>query len=409
MTYWISPRVIRGNRGDLLSRWGILWSLSKAGGNEAIDVFCSKPTHLPSGCKGDRLRYGPLYNLIPSPAGWAALRRARAVVWTGGLDLQDDSSLLKLVHTVLTFGIYRVLGLRIVVLMQGAGPLLTPIGRVLARVILSLVDVFVARDAGTLELLKRLRTSTRLELGYDGIFLPGFGEEQAPARERERINALAGRSRKSQPLIGVNLRLWFHFHSGVIPFQFARERYRTRAAPQMRRFSNRMIEVIRALRETLDARIVLISMYEPESEPWEDDLQPLTEIKQAFVADDEVMLLTDDLSLPGFAELVGRLDLMIGTRLHSTLAAMRAGVPAIHLCYTLKGRDIFKGLGLGEQVIELEDFLVDSRPLLDLAQSSLSDRLLRNRVRAARDRAVARNTEIVARVVSDANSTSQST
>ncbi len=228
----IAPRMIVGNRGDLLSRYGILEALQRLG-NLEITSFCRSveelgPMTLPA------LPYGPLYNLWPGFVGRRALRQAGVVIWTGGLDLQDDSSLLKLIHTWLTFLHFRMLGCRIVVLMQGAGPLTTRAGRWLARRILNLVDSFVARDSGTLRLLQGLGTRTQLLRGHDGIFLEGLDRLTGLPAEGLLLHRLTDRS-AGQHLIGVNIRLWFHFQNSIVPYHLRRRRFQERSRAKMER------------------------------------------------------------------------------------------------------------------------------------------------------------------------------
>jgi polysaccharide pyruvyl transferase WcaK-like protein len=397
---WLSPRVIRGNRGDLLSRWGILTALAELGAGDVV-VFCSRARHVPPLCRAGVEPYGPIYNLFPPLRSWRALRRTKVVVWTGGLDLQDDSSVLKLVHTFLVFSLYRLMGWRLLLAMQGAGPLTKPNGRRLALAILNRVHTFIVRDAGSQRLLEGLKSRAKIVRGYDGIFLPGFPGASPSPHERARIETLTRRDFDGQPLIGINVRLWFHFASSWVPYQFAKERYRRRAEAKMSVFLDAMAGTIRRLRAGARAKVLLISMYEPGVEPWEDDLPLLAQLKEMLATDAEVVLFDDDLGLPAFYTLIGQLDVMVGTRLHSTLTALRAGVPAIHLSYTLKGRDIFIDLGLSDWVMELEDFLANPGPLGDLTLRALTDATLRSRVRTLRDRVVAENLSVFRNAVAN--------
>ena len=224
---WISPRVIRGNRGDIASRYCILSELIAAG-VDVNAVFATRPEHVPSALRGRLVSYGPIYNLWPRLEGLRAFFRSRYVVWTGGLDLQDDSSLVKLVHMWIVFASYRALGLRILLAMQGAGPLTTPTGRWLARRVLALVDAALLRDRGSFELVAGLAKQEKLVLAHDGIFLSGLsadGEEDLEQRP----------SLEAKLRIGLNLRLWFHFANSWIPYQFARDTYRARAEEPMSR------------------------------------------------------------------------------------------------------------------------------------------------------------------------------
>lgn len=85
------------------------------------------------------------------------------------------------------------------------------------------------------------------------------------------------------------------------------------------------------------------------------------------------------------------MDLMIGMRLHSTLLALRAGVPAIHLAYTLKGHDIYSDLGLADWVLPIEELFKGHQMLVELASRLLGDPLGRSRVEDAVARIVEAN------------------
>lgn len=367
---FVSPRMIVGNRGDLLSRFGILEALQRRCAAEWT-VFTHRPEDLgPLECS--TLPYGPLFNFWPRLRGLIALRRATAVVWTGGLDLQDDSSLLKLLHTWLTFLSYRLLGKRIYAVMQGAGPIRSRVGRWLTRRIVKLTDVFLARDTGTRDLLTQLDVGNRVVLCRDGIFLSGLDRLQAEPHERAGVDRIVA-CPADQPIIGVNIRLWFHFHGGVLPYAFTKHSHAKRARAPMDHLIASTIELVRRLREQQQARIVLISMYEPGTHPWEDDLPHLERVKAAFAQDEDVILLREPLSLGGFCEMMSRLDLMIGSRLHSTLTALRFGVPAINLAYTNKCRDILGDLGLHEQIVDLESFMQRPDSVVSKVASVLAD------------------------------------
>ena len=86
----------------------------------------------------------------------------------------------------------------------------------------------------------------------------------------------------------------------------------------------------------------------------------------AFVDDEDVVVADYPFSLLGFCSLISKLDLMVGTRLHSTLTALRFNVPAINLNYTLKGRAIFNDLGFSNLVVELNDFIEDPFPTYEM-------------------------------------------
>ena len=389
---WTSPRVIRGNRGDIASRYFML-KAALAHGVVVSSVFATRASHLPDVLHDRIVPYGWVYNAIPGLAGLRALSRARHVIWTGGLDLQDDSSLVKLIHTSLVFLSYRLLGLRILLAHQGAGPIQSPIGRWLARRVLGCVRLALVRDEGSARLLRGLMPPERVRFAADGIFL---GASPAPQPRHPLIEA-GGR-----PVIGVNVRLWFHFTGSWVPYQLAGERYRKRAQARMNELLAAFAAVVRHLRTAHDARVVLVSMYEPGIEPWEDDLGLLEQLKTAFPDDPEVAVLRDDLSIEALCGVFAGFDAMIGTRLHSTLIALRMATPAIHVAYTLKGRDIYADLGLSDWVVDIDSFMQDPGGAAALVDRVLSEgEGARARVSAIVEPLVAANERALAAAIAE--------
>lgn len=352
---FVLPRVIKGNRGDIASRWGLLRSLQLMGFEE-VAVFTHLPGDIPD-LSYERRSIGKLRNLLPDKEGWKTLKHADVVLWAAGLDLQDDSSLAKLIYLWLIFHVYRLIGLRIWCLFQGAGPITTTLGKKLASAVLGCVDVFVARDPGTYQLVSSLSSKPRLYLGQDAIFLPGL--------ELDLPDALSDMQKsKDRPLlIGINIRQWFHFSSNVLPYEFSKRKYRERSLDKMERLIEVFSELIMNLRQHYNARIILLSAYQPGVMPWEDDLPWLAMIKQKFADDPEVILPDEGLTIPQYFRQMRSLDLMIGMRLHSSLTALRFGVPAINVSYTLKGGDIYRHLGFDGNIVELKEVLQNPHTL----------------------------------------------
>lgn len=388
---YVLPRVIIGNRGDLASRWGVLRALECLGERDLV-VFHARAGEIPAGLAAS-LPYGRMRNLLPTAAGWRALRRADVVLWSVGLDMQDDSSLAKLLYLSVLFRLYRALGLRVWCLFQGAGPITTPAGRRLARAALQPVERFVARDPGTYALVSELAAGPVVHLAHDAIFLPGF-EADLPAPARSWLAAL--RPADGRPLIGFNIRQWFHFASRLLPYQFAQRAYRAQSSDAMQTLITAAANLVRELRSALGARIMLISAYEPDQAPWEDDLPWLRAVQAAVGADPEVHLIERPLTLPDYFGVMAQLDLMIGMRLHSALIALRFGVPALNVSYTLKGGAIMRHLGLADRVVELETWLTAPEQLVARSVQMLADAPAeRARVQAAVQQAIALNMNLL--------------
>jgi polysaccharide pyruvyl transferase WcaK-like protein len=58
---------------------------------------------------------------------------------------------------------------------------------------------------------------------------------------------------------------------------------------------------------------------------------------------------------------------LISTRLHGAVGAIRSGIPAIHIAYSRKGKAVFNDLGISEYCVDFED--LNPVALLDLAHN----------------------------------------
>ncbi len=356
---FIIPRVIFGNRGDLGSRWGVLAALKDLG-QENVVVFREYPADVPN-FGFTSLPYGKARNLVLPPGYWKYFKNSNVILWAVGLDLQDDSSLAKLFYLWVIFSLYRLAGMKIYCLFQGAGPLKTRPGRWLAARALSQVSLFIARDPGTYSLIGNISPGTRKILAHDAIFLPGFEQEvsEISVDEKHLVDDYIG-DKSGGPVVGINIRQWFHLNSRILPYQMNQAAYVNQSQEKMDQLIHSMAELIGKIRKDYNARILLISAYQPDVVPWEDDLPWLDQLKKHFKEDGGVILTEKPLSMPQYYALMSRLDVMIGMRLHSSLIALRMGVPSINISYTLKGRDILEYMGLGKNVVDLKDFLIDS-------------------------------------------------
>jgi len=368
---FVLPRVILGNRGDLASRWGVLHALQNLGVDTAT-VFYHRKNDLPD-ISYKCLQYRPMKNLLLDKDSFLALRDADTVLWAVGLDMQDDSSLARILYLAVTFRMYRLLNLRIWMLFQGAGPITTRYGKMFARLVLNQVDKFVARDPGTYDLIGNIAPDTERILAHDAIFLPGFEDDVKDLSPDENAWLSMILESDGSPVIGLNIRQWFHFASNLIPYQLARKKYLERSEDGMKHLIAATVELVNMLQEQLSARVLLISAYQPGIVPWEDDQTWLERVQSYFVGDPEVVLTNDPISLSAYFGLMSRIDLMIGMRLHSTLIALRYGVPAINISYTLKGVAILKHLGLSENVIDLHHFLESPQLVFERAVSILNN------------------------------------
>jgi polysaccharide pyruvyl transferase WcaK-like protein len=264
---------------------------------------------------------------------------------------------------------------------------------------MALVTLALVRDSGSLALLSQITDPMRLRLAADGIFLAGFGEAPPSKHGATVIELLTAGA--NGPVIGLNVRQWFHFANSILPYNLAHGAFRRRSEARMAVLLDRLNAVIGHLRERHDARVVLVSMYEPGVEAWEDDQPFLDRIKAPFERDDEIKVLNEDVSIHDLAHLLGRFDLMIGMRLHSALIGLRMGTPSLHIAYTLKGRGIYSDLSFGDWLIDIEDLMDSPAGLIMFVDRMLADDTARARVKSIIADVIARNRKALLAAVTE--------
>ena len=366
----ILPRVIYGNRGDILSRWGLINGLESIGQNN-IQVFAHLPCDLPAEVRDHYYPYGKYHNLLLSKQARQALHDSDRILWGGGLDITDESSKAKLLYLAVLFSYYRKCGKQIDCVFQGAGPVMTRTGEILTRKILSKVNRFIARDEYTYNLVKTMAPDKQVYLAGDAIFMPGFEEQVADHSDPKAIAHYLPPAGKL--LVAINIRRWFHFSSDLIPFQMAKKRYENRGQQQMDQLVGIYVDLVRKIRRKYDARVLLVSAYNPGVFGWEDDMPWLRKISAEFPNDTDVQLLDTDLNMIDYLSLMSKADLAVSMRLHSSLTVLRFGNPAININYSPKGFHVFKTLGMGEHAIEIDTAMRDPERIWQEVQMVLSD------------------------------------
>lgn len=362
--------MIYGNRGDILSRWGLINGLFAIGEND-VHVFAHRRNDLPEQVQNHFDPYGKFHNLFLSPSAKHAFNRADRILWGGGLDMTDESSMAKLMYLLVIFSHYRMLGKEIDCVFQGAGPLVTRTGKIISRQILHRVSKFIVRDEYAYSLLQELDPKVSYILARDAIFLPGFEQTLATHSVSPTVDQYC--TSKQAPIIAINVRRWFHFSSDLIPFQLAKKRYESRGLDQMDDLLEIYKDLIKKMRRQFNARVLLVSAYNPGVYSWEDDLKWLKMMKSAFPTDEDVCVVDDPLEMMDYMALMARVDLAVSMRLHTSLTALRLGNPAVNISYAPKGVHAFRNLGLEQNAFDINSIMQDPSPVWGRIEAILKD------------------------------------
>jgi polysaccharide pyruvyl transferase CsaB len=253
------------------------------------------------------------------------LRRASLFISGGGGLIQDVTSISSLGYYLGMIFLARLLGRKAVILAQGIGPLKTAPGRALTRLIANGLTSITVRDQESRRLLREIGVSRPpIYVTAD----PVLAMEPAPP---EKINEIirAERIAPEDKKIAICARPWATARD--FPLALAR------AADHFC--------------ENEKARPVLIPFQRSR------DLQICREI--ARLMKHHPTLVEGEYSAPELLGLLGRMDFLIGMRLHSLVFAALGGVPMVGIVYDPKVKSF------------LERIKAPSLPLEELTEDAL--------------------------------------
>jgi colanic acid/amylovoran biosynthesis protein len=167
-------------------------------------------------------------------------------------------------------------------------------------------------------------------------------------------------STNSAPLkVAISVREWKHFKT-VDPVMGKRKYFETLQALTIH------------LVEKYNARVTYISTCQGILEYWTDDSQIALKIVETLPdrIKKSIRVNTDFHSPEDFVKIMQGFDLMIATRMHAAILALGAGVPVLPIAYEFKTQELFKRLGQGQSVQDIENITPET--LIDAADDFIN-------------------------------------
>lgn len=145
-----------------------------------------------------------------------------------------------------------------------------------------------------------------------------------------------------------------------------------------------------------DADVLFISTCQGVAEYRYDDSLVATKIVDSLpeTVRRRVKVDREEHSPAEFMTLVSELDLMVATRMHAAILSMGAGVPVVPIEYEFKTRELFRGMGLDDYVLSIED--IDPHGLTTTVDRAIAEL---HSFRARQREAVMKLSEDASRVV----------
>lgn len=280
---------------------------------------------------------------------------ANFVISTGGSFLNDFYAPSNLGRF---WGLYfaRLLGKPVVIYAQSIGPLNKLFYRQVARFILNRVSLITLRDKKSKQVLNELDVvKPPIHVTSDAAFAIDLDSKKGLRTERLEKPPLISTKHLA---VSISVRKWFHYEDP--------------------RGHENYLDVIAKTADWLiskqKAQVVFASTCTGLAGYHHDDRISAREVisRMKYATDRNPTILYGEYSPYELAHFYGKMDLHIGTRMHSNLLAILAGTPIVAIKYEFKTAGLMGLFGLGEFVEDINGITGDS--LIRLIEKALQQR-----------------------------------
>lgn len=207
----------------------------------------------------------------------------------------------------------------------GVGPIKTKIGKVLTKFAVGSVNIITVRDEASKKVLKSCGIAQKkIHVTAD----PVLTLTPVHSKRVEEILAVEGVS-NIHPLVGMSVR-WN-------PYEFKMD------DEFVEQFKKTISKVSDHIIEKLDVDLIFIPMQFPPRETC--DVKMMDQIYQMMKNKNRVRIIRRMYSPKELLGIVGKMDMMIGMRLHSLIFASRMNVPMVGIVYDFKVKEFLKMVG----------------------------------------------------------------
>lgn len=252
----------------------------------------------------------------------SVLQTTDLLISGGGSLLQDATGKKTIPYYLSIIGLAKFLQVPVFCCAQGIGPIDGWTNRQLVRVVLNQVEAITVRDQASALLLTKIGVKREINLTADPAFLLSAPAEKETNRilEEEAIEL-------TPPVLGVTVRSW-----------------------RDNQFLTPLATLLDQLLIELEAQALLIPFQYPDDKQVSYQLVELM-TEQAAVVD-------GDYAPRQILGLVGRVDLLLGIRLHSLIFALQQGVLPLGISYDPKVDNLLAQFDL-HPAAETDNFQAD--------------------------------------------------
>ena len=273
-------------------------------------------------------------------------QKADLIVGVGGGYISAQKGLVSTIELLLQLHpllLSRILRQKVILYSQSIGPFGNSFQRFITALILKHVDLIIAREAVTVNLLKNIGLQKNVIRSVDAAFA---------LKSNSSINLRSLlKIPSSKKIVGITVRKW------LSPKR--QDRFESSVAALCDFFVSK------------NFAIVFIPQVTSASHQ-DDDRLASRAVYSKMKSHENVYLLQQEFNHHRLKSLYSGLSYLVGTRFHSVIFALSSNVPAIAVEYEHKTSGIMNDLGLNRWVIKIEDASEES--LINLGKKLLTSR-----------------------------------
>ncbi|MEM3550310.1 MAG: polysaccharide pyruvyl transferase family protein [Candidatus Bathyarchaeia archaeon] len=258
---------------------------------------------------------------------------ADIVISSGGGFLNDNFGSFFLLHLFQIF-VATLLKKPTVLCAQSIGPFRNKLGLFLTKIVLKKANLITLREAISESLLRKAKARSKIFVTADMAFALSLKENGDFAKKSNQDYL---KLPKNFPLVGITVRKWI-YPGCVNP----KEKY----AEYVETFT----QFVNYITDHMNATVIFLPQV---IAPREDDRITALEIAEKVKNRKKVKVLLGDYSPYQMMHIIKKMDLFVGTRMHSNIFSLIMLVPTIAISYEHKTDGMMRMLKLNEWVIPI--------------------------------------------------------
>ncbi|MFX0200663.1 MAG: polysaccharide pyruvyl transferase family protein [Candidatus Hodarchaeota archaeon] len=286
---------------------------------------------------------GSLWNIL------STIMNCDVYVWGSGQILRDDTGIKSPLYRLSRPLIAKILGKPVMAYAVGIGPLETRIARLLAKLVLNTFDLITVREPFSRELLKSIGVSKPdIHLTVD----PAFALKPASSRQVTPALREIGIEDDNSSLIGIApFGPAFRGVRSLLPakYQVKLDMWPPNGREKYSKHVQIMAQACDYIVEKYKAKLIFFA----QDASWQglDDRIARDIISHMNHQISARCLNNDDYSPSVIKGMMGRMEFVMGGRMHSLILASGIGIPVLGLCFEQKIKKF------GETIVQSEYFV----------------------------------------------------